>query len=287
MPTMTNPETGETKEVSMEEFMEMVRKGGGSFGVQQIVTDRNGNKHVTDVYGNMSGANDGLDRSVNVFCNMSDISPFVVRLINGVDEVEEENNPDEKGFVMTVDFIDNATTIVIAKTGTKCKAELFSRDERKSNSPSNLIDSSEWDVVDGSINMEISAETLRENKMQYFLLGCAGLRKYIKKDGTLTKLKELGNKGTGIIVSAKDEDITIRIVRGKNRPDLPCNVFLLGEQMMRPYPDEMMTDMLMAGMSLEDKIAAAENGDPDCMERLAQMYLDGDDVEQDFEKSAY
>ncbi len=287
MPTVTNPETGETREISMEEFMEVVRKGGGSFGVQQIVTDRDGNKHVTDIYGNMSGVNDGLDRSVNVFCHMSDLSPFVVRLINDVDEVEEDNNPDEKGFVMTVDLMDTAATIVITRTETKCTAELFSRDERKSNSPSNLVDSSEWDVVDGSIQMEISAESLRANKMQYFLLGCAGLRKYIKKEGTLAKLKELGNKGTGIIVSAKDDDINIRIVRGKNRPDLPCNMFLLGEQMMRPYPDEMMTEMMMSGMSLEDKIAAAEGGDPDCMESLAQAYLNGDDVEQDFEKSAY
>lgn len=282
-----NPETGETREISMEEFMEVVGEGGGSFGVQQIVTDRDGNKHVTDIYGNMSGVNDGLDRSVNVFCNMSDLNSFVFRLINDVDEVEKDNNPDEKGFVMTVDLMDTAATIVITKTETKCTAELFSRDESKSNSPSNLIDSSEWDVVDGGVEMEISEESLRANMMQGFLLGCAGLRKYIKKEGTLAKLKEFGNKGTGIIVSVKDDDINIRIVRGKNRPDLPCNTFLLGEQMMRPYPDEMMTEVIMSGMSLEDKIAAAEGGDPDCMESLAQAYLNGDDVEQDFEKSAY
>ena len=30
MPTMTNPETGETKEISMEEFMKMMRSGNGS-----------------------------------------------------------------------------------------------------------------------------------------------------------------------------------------------------------------------------------------------------------------
>ena len=287
MPTMTNPETGETKEISMEEFMKMVSQGGGSVGIQQVVTDKDGNKHVTDIYGNMSGMNDGLDRSVNVFCNMSDLSPFIVRLINGVDEVEENGNADEKGFVMNVDLMDTAATIVITKTAAKCTAELFRRDERKSNSPINLIDSSEWDVVDGSIQMEISAETLKANKMQYFLLGCAGLRKYIKKEGTFAKLKELCNKGTGIIVSAKDDNINIRIVRGKNRPDLPCNMFLLGEQMMRPYPDETMTEMMMSGMTIEDKIASAEDGDPDCMENLAQAYLNGDGVAQDFEKSAY
>lgn len=287
MPTMTNPETGETKEVSMEEFMKMVSKGGGSVGIQQVVTDKDGNKHVTDIYGNISGMNDGLDRSVNVFCHMSDLSPFVLRLIDGVDEVEEEDNPDEKGFVMNVDLMDTAATIVITKAETKCTAELFTRDERKSNSPINLIDSSEWDVVDGAIQMEISAETLKANKMQYFLLGCVGLRKYIKKEGTFAKLKELGNKGTGIIVSVKDDNIDIRIVRGKNRPNLPCNMFFFGEQMMRPYPDELMTNMMMSNMSIEDKISAAEGGYPDCMESLAQAYLNGDEVEQDFEKAAY
>ena len=67
MPTVTNPETEETKEISMEEFMEKVSKGESPIGIQQIVTDKDGNKHVTDIYGNMSGMDDGLDRSVNIF----------------------------------------------------------------------------------------------------------------------------------------------------------------------------------------------------------------------------
>ena len=41
------------------------------------------------------------------------------------------------------------------------------------------------------------------------------------------------------------------------------------------------------GMSIEDMISEAEDGDPDLMEHLAQAYLNGDGVEQDFKKSAY
>ena len=56
---------------------------------------------------------------------------------------------------------------------------------------------------------------------------------------------------------------------------------------MRPYIGEMMSDMMMSGMSIEDKIKESEDGDPDCMENLAQAYLNGDGDEQDLKKSAY
>ena len=63
MPAMTNPETGETKEISMEEFLKMMRSGNGS--IQQVVKHADGTTSSTTVYGNV--ADDGLDRSVNIF----------------------------------------------------------------------------------------------------------------------------------------------------------------------------------------------------------------------------
>ena len=295
MPTMTNPETGETKEISMEEFMKMVSQGGGSVGIQQVVTDKDGNKHVTDIYGNMSGMNDGLDRSVNIFCDKKAFNAFIYAAIMDIKKANEEDyaetadegyDPNDKNYVMTVDFTDSAMTCVLTCTDEKVELCFYTRDERKSNS--RVDQKSEWGVdAEGHVN--ITGEDLQNDPTSLYFLSFRQMRRFLRKTGKLAKLKELGNKGTGVIIYGQDkgEGLDAKIVRGRNRPDLPCNVFLLGEQMMRPYPDELMTNMMMSNMSLEDKITAAEGGDPDCMESLAQAYLNGDDVAQDFEKSAY
>lgn len=295
MPTMTNPETGETKEISMEEFMKMVSQGGGSVGIQQVVTDKDGNKHVTDIYGNMSGMNDGLDRSVNIFCDKEAFNAFIYAAIMDIKKANEEDydetadegyDPNDKNYVMTVDFTDSAMTCVLTYTDEKVELCFYTRDERKSNS--RVDQKSEWGVdAEGHVN--ITGEDLQNDPTSLYFLSFRQMRRFLRKTGKLAKLKELGNKGTGVIIYGQDkgEGLDAKIVRGRNRPDLPCNVFLLGEQMMRPYPDELMTNMMMSNMSIEDKITAAEGGDPDCMESLAQAYLNGDDVEQDFEKAAY
>ena len=77
MPTMTNPETGETKEISMEEFMKMMRSGNGS--LQQVVTHADGTTSSTTLYGNV--AEDGLDRSVNIFIDNDTFNAFIIRKI--------------------------------------------------------------------------------------------------------------------------------------------------------------------------------------------------------------
>ena len=48
-----------------------------------------------------------------------------------------------------------------------------------------------------------------------------------------------------------------------------------------------MNETLRAAMPEEDMLSEAEAGDPDCMESLAKAYLNGDGVEQDFDKCAY
>lgn len=48
------------------------------------------------------------------------------------------------------------------------------------------------------------------------------------------------DESVGVIVKVSEsESISAKIVKGQERPDLPCKVFLLGEQMCRPYVDEM------------------------------------------------
>ena len=191
---------------------------------------------------------------------------------------------------MTVDFTDSAIMGILKKTNEELSISLYTRDERKATFDHLKQASKTWKVnPDSSIEFN-GADLQGEDKtVSLYMLAFLEMRQFLRASGKLDELKKLGNRGTGVILKAtgQAEDAKATIVRGKNRPDLPCNMFLLGEQMMRPYMDEMMSDMMMSGMSIEDKIKEAEDGDPDCMENLAQAYLNGDGVEQDFKKSAY
>lgn len=290
MPTMTNPETGETKEISMEEFMKMMRSGNGS--LQQVVTHADGTTSSTTLYGNVS--DDGLDRSVNIFVDGDTFNAFIIRkikkLTGEIEDPESEKDPGEL-YEMTIDFTDSAIMGILKATKEALTINLYTRDERKSTLDHLNQGSKTWKVNPDSTIEFNGADLQGEDKtISLYMLAFLEMRQFLRASGKLAELKKLGNRGTGVIIRATGtaDDAKATIVRGKNRPDLPCNMFLFGEQMMRPYVDEMMADMMMSGMSLEERIAAAEDGDPDAMENLAQLYLNGDDeVKQDFKKSAY
>ena len=59
----------------------------------------------------------------------------------------------------------------------------------------------------------------------------------------------------------------------------------MGTITCRPYLDEMIAGSQISGMTIEERIKAAENGDQDAMESLANSYLNGNETEQDFRKS--
>ncbi len=290
MPTMTNPETGETKEISMEEFLKMMRSGNGS--LQQVVTHADGTTSSTTLYGNV--AQDGLDRSVNIFVDNDTFNAFIVRklkkLTGEMDDPESEKDPGEL-YEMTIDFTDSAIMGILKATDKELSINLYTRDERKATYDHLKQGSKSWKVnPDKTIEFN-GADLQGEDKtVSLYMLAFLEMRQFLRATGKLAELKKLGNCGSGVIIKAtgQAEDAQATIVRGRNRPDLPCEMFLLGEQMMRPYMDEMMSDAMMSGMTLEEKFEAAEGGDPDIMEHLAQMYVNGDDdVAQDFEKSAY
>lgn len=289
MPTMTNPETGETKEISMEEFLKIMRSGQGS--LQQVVTHADGSTSATTLYGNVS--DDGLDRSVNIFVDKDTFNAFIIRkikkLTGEIEDPASEKDPEEL-FEMTVDFTDSAVMGILKATKDELLINLYTRDERKATFDHLRQGSKSWKInPDHSISFN-GADLQGEDKtISLYMLAFLEMRQFLRASGNLAELKRLGNRGTGVVIKASDQadDAKATIVRGRNRPDLPCSMLLLGEQMMRPYMDEMMSDMMMSGMSIEEKIKEAENGDPDCMESLAQAYLNGDGVEQDFKKSAY
>ena len=69
MPKMINQETGEEKEISMEEFLRAMQNG--SVSIRQEVHHADGTVTGSMIYGDT--ANDGIDRSVNIFGKLEDV----------------------------------------------------------------------------------------------------------------------------------------------------------------------------------------------------------------------
>ena len=76
-------------------------------------------------------------------------------------------------------------------------------------------------------------------------------------------------------------------MEGKERPDLMCTTLFGGPTMCRPYMEDFWERSMREEMSLEEKIEAAEDGDTDCMAELGQMYLNGEEVDEDPEQAVY
>ena len=234
-----------------------------------------------------------LDSGVNIFCDKEALDAFTYAAIAELKGATSEDydvpadewyDPNNQKFVMMVNFTDSFTTCVYTCTEEKAEIRFYIRDDRKPYY--RVTQKGEWEV-DETGHIQITTEDLQNDEATPFFLAFQQMRRFLRKTGKFAKLEELGNKDAGVIVygHGKGENLDAKIVCGEERPDLPYNVF--GDQIMCSYPNNLMIDMMLAGMSVEDKITAAEGGDPDCMEDLAEAYLMGYGVDQNFEKSAY
>ena len=290
---MTNPETGETMEMSMEELMEAMREG--KVTVQQQVHHADGTVTSSTIYGNDIG--DGIDRSLNIFGTMNDIFMPALQMAKRIKEADEnaENifrmDDSDVDYEVTIDDTSMPIMHIITSSKESVTIARYSRDERKT--VGEPINSLNILFEDGEIVATL--EEVQENNLALFAFGVYELRRILRERGILQELQRIGNKSSGVMITAvSEENIDARIVRGKARPELPCmmfgGLFAQGPEdaiMMRPYVDELMTDALYEGMSLEGKIEAAEDGDTDIMEELAEAYLNGIGVETDFPKAVY
>lgn len=291
MPTMKNPETGETMEMTTEELMEAMREG--KISIQQQVHHADGTVTSSTIYGNEIG--DGIDRSMNVFGTMNDIfTPALTK----AKEIKEADENAENLFIMDnsdVDYEviidDTAMPVMHIVTCTKEKVTIarYTRDERRTVGVSTNAIS--VDFENGEIHATL--DEIREHNMILFAFGLHEIRKILRERGILQELQRIGNKSSGVIITVNDGEINAKIVRGLARPELPCMMFgglfaqgIEDAVMMRPYVDELMTAAMYEDMSLEEKIAAAEDGDTDLMNQLAMYYLDECD-EPEAEKAVY
>ena len=123
--------------------------------------------------------------------------------------------------------------------------------------------------------------------ISYFVKIAVQLHKHIS--GTISEsFAELNPEKEGMLVRIIDNDLVFNRVSGRKRPSMLCNSLFEGMHMDRPYLDEQANALAREHLTMDEKISLAEDGDPDCMEEVAQAYLNGaDGVEQDFGKSAY
>ena len=228
---------GVEREVSLEELKDMLADGE-LVGIQKISTDQNGNQTVTDVYGNQSETNDGLDRSINAFCSSKDLAAFAKLFLFG--KIKQSGDPSDepenvhKGFIETIDFTDAPTTIklTIDKTIQKVTLRMFARDIQKNETSGLQVYFREWDTDGDKLTLtgELISKEIEKDERYIYFLGALALRTYLKNTGLLSHLKELKGKGSGVIVSAQ------RLFRAKSdrifRARVPCWV--------RSWPDPML-----------------------------------------------
>ena len=120
-----------------------------------------------------------------------------------------------------------------------------------------------------------------------FLKAAQKLRTAVTEQGLVEKYRNSDPEKEGLLVAKNGDQFSFRYVSGRKRPSMSCTTLLNGIQMGRPYEDETKEAMLRELMPKEGLEELAESGDEVAMNDLANAYLNGDGVEQNFEKSLY
>ena len=230
-------DTGNEK-ASNEEAMKALKSGQGV--IKQTVTLPDGTKKELAIWGGYEL--DGFDRTLNVFMNHTDIHTFIEIVRDNKIDTESLADPceNEEGIQVTVDFLDIAGTLVYRKGQGKLSTALYVRDERKTCQDTVEEATGEIELNENG-SFSLDKETLQEHRFLLYAIMVTGLRRYLLKEGIVKKLYDMFDESAGVIVRiSKAGTISTKIVKGMDRPDLPCEIFLLGEQMCRPYIDEML-----------------------------------------------
>lgn len=219
----------------------------------------------------------------NFFCN-TDTLVYLAQM---------EYSDDHKAIDISVDCINNATWLIFSSDEENyylkmiLRHEIFEYDENTEMIVSKLtVNKATGECSGFNDNLDTAKQQL-----VYTLLfrACKNLSFYAQENNLDTKFGDIDPDEAGIMLTADGDELTYKLVHGKERPEILCfNMLDSDTRMTRPYQNEIAERYAKESLPLEDKIAAAESGDTVCMEFLAQAYLNGDDdVEQDFKKAAY
>lgn len=123
-----------------------------------------------------------------------------------------------------------------------------------------------------------------------FFQACRNLSFYAQENNWDAEFGDIDPNEAGVMLGVEGDELTYKIVSGKDRPDMMCATFFGAPTMGRPYMDDFMANSAFEMMSFEEKLEAAENGDENAMEAVAMAYLNGDedeDIDEDPEQAVY
>ena len=123
-----------------------------------------------------------------------------------------------------------------------------------------------------------------------FFQACRNLSFYAQENNWDAEFGDIDPNEAGVMLGVEGNELTYKIVSGKDRPDMMCATFFGAPTMGRPYMDDFMANSAFEMMSFEEKLEAAENGDENAMEAVAMAYLNGDedeDIDEDPEQAVY
>ena len=112
------------------------------------------------------------------------------------------------------------------------------------------------------------------------------LSKYINANGIPEQYPEMDIENEGLLITLVNDEIKIRLVEGRKRPNIACMALFGGTTMGRPYMNEFELNSSLDMASPDELEEAAQNGEIDAMNRLSALYTNGDDAtEPDAEKA--
>ena len=150
------------------------------------------------------------------------------------------------------------------------QTELYNKDEKMAMEKGSLI----LDRSSGQASVK-AVQEIGEN-MGVFYAACQKLSCFIQKKKLEPLYANLNPDEAGILMVKNNDQLSRKVVSGRERPSLTVQTLFGGITMGRPYMDDFWERSELENLSLEEKIAAAEEGNMTAMEELAMLYLNGD-----------
>ena len=186
---------------------------------------------------------------------------------------------------LTIEIIDDMPlTGVIKYTDVGENIAVFQRDDRMSMNDLYAAGGIENFREDNSIKLEVGNGQI----IALFHDLAWNINTALFNDGWLDRAAELDPEESGLLLTMDEKGLKPEIVTGRERPDLLCAVEGGSQLMLRPYKVDRMQKSKADMMPFADKLAAAESGDEMMMEKVAFIYMNGDEeTAADPEKAAY
>lgn len=128
-------------------------------------------------------------------------------------------------------------------------------------------------TINGEGEGAVSADGDFQGVVNIYVSFCTHFASYLREKGAFEEYHDLDPERQGVLVEMNDGDIELKLVSGKERPNLVCETLTGEMQLMRPYESDFMKSTLIGMMPLEMKERAAESGDTDMMNHLFEYYM--------------